>query len=145
LSEERCSLVGAVPKVDLASDENLGSKLVAAIAQSLEKKAKRTAAEEELLRNLRESDEAATARVETFLTACSDRATKDPDAFALDMVKLLSALASLVVTATWADTSYLGGSFSTLAQSLRSTSSRTRSPGLRSSPTGGSPRPLSQA
>jgi hypothetical protein len=69
----------------------VGSKLVASITQSLETKAKRTAAEEELLRNLRESDDAASARVDTFLKACSERATKDPDAFALDMAKLLSA------------------------------------------------------
>jgi hypothetical protein len=90
LSDERCSLVASVPSVDLEST-NVSEKVDAAFAQALAGKANRSAPENELLRNLQETEDAARARSDKFFDQCAERLKNEPDALALDFETVMSA------------------------------------------------------
>jgi hypothetical protein len=89
-SDDRCSLVRSLPSVDIAK-RGAASRIDAAVIKALEEKQGRSAAETELLRNLREPDTAAGARLDAFFQKCADRAKTEPDALALDLGKVISS------------------------------------------------------
>jgi hypothetical protein len=89
-SPDRCSLVASMPKVDIASPR-AAARIDAALIKALEAKSPRSAAENELLRNLREPDADAAKRVDGFFAKCAERAAAEPDALALDLGKIVSA------------------------------------------------------
>jgi hypothetical protein len=89
-SDARCGLLAALPQVDLKSAQGLAQRIDAALLKALEAKSPRTAAESELLANVKESDAAGAARFDKFASACAARQKSDAGAFALDALRVLS-------------------------------------------------------
>jgi hypothetical protein len=72
LSDARCSLLGSVPKIDIQPTDTLAARLDDAMKKALAAKTNRTAAENELARNL-DSPAETDARAGRFFAKCDER------------------------------------------------------------------------
>jgi hypothetical protein len=89
-SEGRCTLLDALPKVDLNASD-VADRITKGVVAALQQKSPRTPIEDEVLGNLTSSTNGDSfSRMQTFSDACSARAKSDPAGFMDDMLKVAS-------------------------------------------------------